>query len=204
MPQKRVSKVKKKARLEAKEVDNNKKAGDDKNAGNDKDAGPPAPTVAVCSGLPTPVTTSFGPLALVAVSLGLLAPIAASSSPSTLDFVNPSLASITDASVAIYRSPFFFPIRPSFVSFPAHQTTPIFSSPIRVLRSTLLLLEDGYAVQSPVIPPGTSRKQLRQDIDKDNRKKLRDQAMAAIRKKQTIRFLFSSCLCIPVIKLNIE
>lgn len=144
MYQKHLSKAKKKACLEAKEVDNDKNASNNKNESDDKETGFSAPAVVASSGHLTPVTTSLDTFAPVAVFLDLLAPDAASPGPLTPSSINLSPASATGTSVAVCSSLFPFPIWFSLFSFLARHTTLISLSPIRVLKSTSLPLEDDY------------------------------------------------------------
>lgn len=134
--QKGLSKVEKKACLEVKNINNDKKAIENKNANNDKNVGSPTPAVAAFPGFLALVATSFDPLVSIAFSSGLL----------THDFVNPSSTNTTDASVAICSSFFSFLVWLSLFSFPARYTTPISPSLKQVPRFISLLLEDDYTV----------------------------------------------------------
>lgn len=60
--------------------------------------------------------------------------------------------------------------------------TPIFPSLIQV-RCTSLLLEDEYAFQYLINLLGTYKKQLRQEMEEANRKKLRGQLVAATKRQ---------------------
>lgn len=202
--QKPLSKAEKKACLEVKEVDDNKKADDNKNTDDDKDASFFASAFAIFLGLPTPIIAFLGPPTPVAASLGLFAPVAAFSNLSTCGFVNPSPASATGTSITVCPSFLSFFIRSFLFFFPTHHTTPISPSPMQVLRSTSLLLEDDYAIQRSISPLRISRKQSQQDIVKDNKKKLREQTIAAQKQKETVWFLLCSCLCTSAVKLNSE
>ena len=65
-------------------------------------------------------------------------------------------------------------------------------------------MKDNYIVQRPVSLLERLKKRLWLDINEDNRKKLRDQPVAAIREKETVQFLNSWCLCTPTVKVKIE
>lgn len=196
-------KSQKKACLKVKEADDDKEASNDKNAGN-KDASPPAPTITVSLGLFAPVTAFLSLLAPVTAFLGPPAPNTASPGLLTPGSVNPSPASTMDIFEAICLSLLSFSVWLFPYSFSAYHTTPISPPLMWVFRSISLSLKNTYAVQHLVSLLGTFRKQLRQDIDGDNRKKLQNQPVAATREEETVRFLFSSCLYTPMVKLNIE
>lgn len=109
-------KAEKKVYLETKKANNNHKADNNKNASNDKDAS-----------LLISITTP----------LSCFAPVATSTYSLISGSINSSLARATATFVAVY---------PSFFSFLTHYTTPISHSSIQVFRSTLVPLEDDYAV----------------------------------------------------------
>lgn len=73
----------------------------------------------------------------------------------------------------------------------SHHVTSISFSLMQVFKTTLLSLEEDYAIQHSISFLRIYRKRLQFNIDKANKNKLRYQPVAAWKEEQTVRLMFS-------------